>query len=185
MKAIIYTTLSLCMLLAACNQKKSTDSVEMAEEENEDKFSNNEDELDAAFAATAADGGMLEVKLGEVAVKNASSPQIKQFAQQMIDEHSRGNAQLKALAEQKGISIPTVLSDKNQKKLDELSTKKGEEFDKAYAELMVKDHKSDVAEFRKESEKGKNPELKNWAEETLPTLEHHLQMAESNLAALQ
>lgn len=185
MKSIIYALFSLCILFTGCNQNKSTDSVEMAEEENEDKFSENEEEVDAEFAAEAADGGMLEVMLGELAVKNANSPQIKQFGQQMVDEHGRGNAQLKAIAEQKGISIPTVLSDKNQKKFDELSTKKGKDFDKAYAELMVKDHKEDIDAFRKESEKGNNPELKKWAGETLPTLEHHLQMAESNLASLQ
>jgi putative membrane protein len=69
--------------------------------------------------------------------------------------------------------------------MDELSLKSGAEFDKAYADLMVKDHKEDVDEFKKESEKGNDPELRAWAGETLPTLEHHLKMAESNADALK
>ena len=180
MKNTTYVIVAIClMLMTACNTNKSADSKEMAEEENSDKFKKSDESDDAKFAVEAADGGMMEVKLGELALKNGSSSQVKEFGQQMVTDHGRGNAQLKALTEQKGISIPTVLSDKCQKKVDELSSKQGADFDKAYAELMVKDHKEDIDEFKKEAEKGNDPELKNWAGETLPILEHHLQMAEA------
>jgi len=186
MKAIIYYSLCLCLLMAvACSKNNSSDSKEMAEDENKDKFENNDIKKDTEFAVEAADGGMLEVQLGELALKNAKSAPVREFAQKMVDDHGKANAQLKALAEKKGISIPTVLSDKCQKKMDELSLKSGAEFDKAYADLMVKDHKEDVDEFKKESEKGNDPELRAWAGETLPTLEHHLKMAESNADALK
>jgi len=137
------------------------------------------------FVRAAAISDMYEVTAGKIALQRASSSAVKEFAQKMVDDHGKANAQLKALAEKKGISIPTVLSDKCQKKMDELSLKSGAEFDKAYADLMVKDHKEDVDEFKKESEKGNDPELRAWAGETLPTLEHHLKMAESNADALK
>jgi putative membrane protein len=184
MKSIIYYLLVFC-LVTACSKNDSTDSKEMAEEENKDKLENTDLKKDAEFAVAAADGGLLEVKLGEIAIKNASSAQVREFGKKMVEEHGKGNAQLKALAEQKGISIPTVLSDKNQKLMDDLALKTGTDFDKAYADLMVKDHKEDIEEFKKEAEKGEDPELRAWAAGILPTLEHHLQMAERASASLK
>jgi putative membrane protein len=184
MKSIIYYALGFCMVIA-CSKNNSTDSKEMAEEENKDKLENTDIKRDAEFAVAAADGGMLEVKLGELAMKNANSAQVREFGQKMVDEHGKGNAQLKALAEQKGISIPTVLSDKNQKLVDELALKTGADFDKSYTDLMVKDHKEDIEEFKKEAEKGEDPELRAWASAILPTLEHHIQMAERAAGSLK
>lgn len=186
MKNIVHYFMCLCLVIPmACSKNNSTDSTEMAEEENEDKFEKTEVNKDAEFAVAAADGGMLEVALGELAVKNANSAQIREFGQQMIKDHGQGNDQLKALAEQKGISIPTVLSDDSQKKVDELALKTGEAFDKEYAKLMVKDHKDDVDEFKKQAEKGNDPELRAWAGAVLPTLEHHLEMAEANAKSVE
>jgi putative membrane protein len=73
--------------------------------------------------------------------------------------------------------LPNALSKDGQKHYDELSGKSGEEFDKAYAKLMVQDHEKVIAKFKKESEKGEDPDLKSWAAKTLPTLEHHLKMS--------
>ncbi|MEJ1237930.1 DUF4142 domain-containing protein [Chryseolinea sp. T2] len=185
MKTLYIPLLLIVFLTASCNKKDSPDSTDMANEENKEKLGKSDAGDDADFAVAAADGGMLEVQLGQLALKNASSQQVKQFAQQMVDDHGKGGVQLKALAEGKGISLPTVLSDKNQKIVDDLSLKTGVEFDKEYAKLMVDDHRKDVDAFRKESEKGNDPELKAWAGETLPMLEHHLQMAESNHKSLQ
>jgi putative membrane protein len=167
------------MAFASCSKKVDNDSKEMAEDQNEEKFDSTKIEDDTEFAVAAADGGMLEVKLGELAVTNAASAEVKKFGQTMIDDHSKANSELKALAEQKQITIPTTLSDKCQKTFDDLSAKKGTEFDKAYAELMVKDHKDDLEAFKKEADKGNDPELKSWAANKVTTLEHHLMMAES------
>ncbi|HTE34074.1 MAG TPA: DUF4142 domain-containing protein [Chryseolinea sp.] len=172
------------MAFASCSKKADNDSKEMAEDQNEEKFDSTKIEDDTEFAVAAADGGMLEVKLGELAVANAASAEVKKFGQAMIDDHSKANSELKALAEQKQITIPTTLSDKCQKTYDELSAKKGAEFDKAYAELMVKDHKDDVDAFKKEADKGNDPELKSWAANKVTTLEHHLMMAESTEKAV-
>lgn len=135
---------------------------------------------DKMFIKKAAQGGMSEVELGKMAAEKGSSDAVKQFGQKMADEHSKANEELKALAEQKGVKLPaeTNAAGKAMKaKLDKLS---GEQFDKAYAMHMVKDHTNDVAEFKKEASSGKDPEVKAWAEKTVPTLEGHLQMAKEN-----
>ena len=97
----------------------------------------------------------------------------------MVDDHSKANSELATLAAQKQISIPPTLSEKKQTKYDDLSKIKGSEFDKAYAKFMVEDHKEDIEAFKKEAEKGIDAELKAWAAEKVPTLEHHLMMAEA------
>jgi len=85
---------------------------------------------------------------------------------------------LKALAAEKHIVIPDNMSEKCQKEVSDLEEKKGKEFDKAYADLMVKDHKDDIDEFKKESEKGNDAQVSAWAKNKIPVLEHHLMMAE-------
>jgi putative membrane protein len=166
--------------VAACGGKKSeTDSKEIAEDQNESKFDSVDTKGDAEFAVAAADGGMLEVQLGELAVSQASSATVKKFGQSMIDDHSKANEELKSLAAQKNITLPSTLSDKNQKRYDELAGKSGVEFDKAYAKFMVEDHKEDIDEFKKEADKGNDPDLKSWASGKVPVLEHHLSMAEA------
>jgi putative membrane protein len=133
---------------------------------------------DAEFAVTAADGGMLEVALGKMAVKKGTNSAVKKLGAQMITDHSKANMGLKALAKEKHITIPAEMSAKCQKEVSDLGEKKGHDFDKAYAELMVKDHKDDIDDFKKEANSGNDTQVSTWAKNTLPILEHHLMMAE-------
>jgi putative membrane protein len=133
---------------------------------------------DAEFAVAAADGGMLEVALGKLAVKKGISPVVKKLGAQMVTDHSKANMELKALAAEKHIVIPDDMSEKCQKQVSDLNEKKGKDFDKAYADLMVSDHKDDIDEFKKESEKGNDSQVSGWAKNKIPVLEHHLMMAE-------
>lgn len=165
-------------VFVSCSTKeKETDSTEIAEEKNEQKFEDSEIENDTEFAVSAADGGLLEVQLGELAQSNASSQQVKTFGKMMVAEHTKANAELKALAAQKNISLPTVLSDDSQKKYEDLAAKNGKEFDDEYTDFMVKDHKMDIDKFSKQADKGDDQELKSWASGKLSALEHHLEMA--------
>jgi len=97
----------------------------------------------------------------------------------MVDDHSKANDQLKQLASSKGIEVPTDLSAKDKATKERLSKLSGEQFDKAYMKDMVKDHTQDVSEFKKESTSAKDPDVKNFASQTLPTLEDHLKQARS------
>src|SRR5450755_3415256 len=96
---------------------------------------------DADFAVEAADGGMLEVALGKLAVRKGTSSSVKKLGALMVTDHSKANMELKALADGKHIDLPATMSNKCQKEVSNLDQKSGKDFDKAYADLMVKDHK--------------------------------------------
>ncbi len=120
---------------------------------------------------------MLEVKLGQLAVEKGSSDEVKQFGQKMVDDHSKANDELTQLAGTKGIALPNELGARHQAMVDRLSGLSGAEFDREYMKMMVDDHKKDVSAFEKEAKGGKDPEVKAWAAQTLPTLKEHQKMA--------
>ncbi len=134
---------------------------------------------DQTFATQAARDGLAEVQLGQLAVEHAASPDVKQFGQRMVDDHGKANRELMALAEQKGIKVPTALDRKHQRAAARLATLHGAAFDRAYMQQMVQDHEADVKRFRTEAQQGTDPELKRFAATTLSTLEAHLDMARS------
>jgi putative membrane protein len=135
------------------------------------------DSPDQAFVTEAAQGGLSEVDLGHLAVKQAKSKDVKSFGQHMIDDHSRANDELKQLAAKKKWDLPKDVGAENKATMDRLSKLSGEAFDKAYMSDMVEDHVKDVSAFEKEARSAKDPDLKAWAGKTLPTLRHHLSMA--------
>ena len=137
---------------------------------------------DSTFAAKAAQGGMAEVKLGQLAKDKGSSQGVKDFGQKMIDDHTKANDDLKSVASKEGVTLPTSLDARDQATYDRLSAMSGTAFDKAYMHDMVTDHRMDVNEFRRESEHGTDPGLKAFAASTLPTLEEHLKLAETTEA---
>jgi putative membrane protein len=133
--------------------------------------------MDSQFVTKAAQGGLAEVKLGQLAQDKGSNQTVKDFGAQMVKDHTDANDQLKSVASGKGVSVPDSLSVKDQALYDRLSKLSGTQFDRAYISAMVKDHTEDVAEFRRESQTAKDTDIKSFASKTLPTLEHHLQMA--------
>ena len=132
---------------------------------------------DKAFVEKAAVGGMAEVEMGKMAQQKGSSDQVKQFGSRMVEDHSKANDELKQIASSKGITLPTALDAKHKSKMDKMHKLSGAQFDRAYMDDMVADHKQDVAEFRKQANSGKDSDLKSFAAKTLPTLEEHLKMA--------
>jgi len=134
---------------------------------------------DRQFLKTAAEGGMAEVELGKLASEKASSDEVKQFGQRMVTDHSKANEELKQVATSKGVDVPKNLNAKHKATRDRLAKLSGADFDKAYMKDMVQDHEKDVSEFRAESTKAKDSEVKGFASKTLPTLEEHLSQAKS------
>ena len=132
---------------------------------------------DTDFAKEAAEGGMAEVKFGQLAQDKGASDAVKQFGKRMVDEHSQANDKLRAVAEQENLKLPSALDKHNQSAYDKLSKLSGEAFDRAYARDMVKDHENDVQAFEQEARNGRDSPIKSFASETLPTLEDHLKMA--------
>lgn len=133
---------------------------------------------DSAFLREAAAGGMAEVELGQLAAQNAESSDVKQFGQRMADDHGKANEELKTLASQKKVDLPAAPDAKHKAVHDKLAKLKGVQFDSAYMSAMVSDHQKDVAAFQREAKSGKDPDVKAWAEKTLPTLQEHLKLAQ-------
>lgn len=133
---------------------------------------------DNTFAMKACQGGMAEVQLGQLAKDHASSQAVKDFGERMVTDHTKANDELKSIAAKKGITLPTSVDAKDQATYDRLSKLNGAAFDRAYMADMVRDHRTDVSEFQRESQSGNDPDLKAFAGKTLPTLQEHLSMAE-------
>ena len=128
---------------------------------------------------------MAEVELGKLATQKAASDQVKQFGSRMVEDHSKANDELKQIATAKGMTLPTDLDAKHKNEMAKMQKLSGAQFDRAYMDAMVKDHKETVALFRTQSNSGKDSDLKGFAAKTLPHLEEHLKMAQSTDAAVK
>jgi len=130
-------------------------------------------EKDKKFMKKAAKGGMMEVAMGQIAEQNAQSEDVKSFGKRMVTDHSKANDQLKSIAEQKGVKLPT------KEHTGKWSS------DKAYMDAMVKDHEKDLAEFQEEAKTGSDPEVKKFAEDTAKVVQEHLDLAKETQSKLQ
>lgn len=133
---------------------------------------------DRIFLLKAAKGGMMEVKLGDIATKQAANGDVKQFGQRMVDDHSKAKDELKQLAAQKGVTLPTDIDSKQNRTVMRLSKLNGMRFDHTYVMDMVKGHQAAIRAFAREAKYGKDADVKAWAAKTLPTLKEHLKMAQ-------
>jgi len=137
---------------------------------------------DKNFVMQAGQIGMLEVQLGRLAVQRGSSAGVKQYGQEMVEEHTRANQELMQLVMQKGVKLPTEMSTQNKALMDRLSGLSGTSFDSAYKQAMIESHNQAIALFQAQSQQGQDPELKAWATQKLPNLQAHLQMVNQMLA---
>jgi|SRR5450631_58546 putative membrane protein len=137
------------------------------------------DSPDSSFIKSAAEGGMSEVELGQLAQQKAMNPAVKGFGAMMVKDHTAANEKLKALAATKQVGLPdspSVMQKASKAKLDMMS---GDSFDTSYVKGMIDDHKDDIKEFQKEAADGKDPQVKAFAAATLPTLKMHLKKIQS------
>ena len=131
--------------------------------------------MDKAFVKKALEGSMAEVEMGKLALQKSSDDQVKQFAQRMVDDHSKMVDELKPVAEQLGVKVPDGPSKGQKKKMDKMQALSGDAFDQAYIKDMVKDHKSDDSEFKQEAQSTQNPQLKQMVMQSDQIIESHLQ----------
>jgi putative membrane protein len=169
-----YCLLCLTIGMYACNNSTDNhqDSVDSAKTANKEVKPVQPDASN--FAVNAANGGMMEVELGKIAVSNASSPRVKAFGEMMVKDHTEANNNLKAIASSLNIALPDSVGNDMKKDIDQIKMKKGKAFDKAYVDMMVDDHKKDIAEFRKCADDCSDSTVKSFAANTLPVLEKHL-----------
>jgi putative membrane protein len=130
---------------------------------------------DKDFILAAAQGGMTEVKLGELAARNGKRDDVKTFGQMMVKDHSAINDDLKALAAQKGVTLPDSLDAKHQAMVDKMAALTGSDFDNAYIAGMIEDHKADAKAFKAESAATKDADIKSFVDKSIPVVDGHLQ----------
>jgi putative membrane protein len=133
---------------------------------------------DKDFLREAAQGSAAEVALGKMAQEKGSSDAVKEFGKRMVDDHSKAADELRQAAQTAKLDVPSDMPKKAKKAQDKLSKLSGADFDRAYAKIMVSDHKDDIRAFEKEAHSGAVPAVKDFAAKTLPTLEEHLKLAE-------
>jgi putative membrane protein len=133
---------------------------------------------DKSFVLKAAQGGMTEVQLGQLASDKATSPDVKDFGAKMVTDHGKANDELKTIAASKSITIADKLDAKHQAMVDKMTALSGTDFDKAYVKAMVDAHKKDDALFSKEASSGSDADIKAFAAKTDQTVKMHLTMIE-------
>ena len=138
---------------------------------------------DASFYKNAAEGGISEVELGNLAQKKATSDAVKDFAAMMVADHSKANEKLQTLAMGKEIKLPTSASLGQMGTKAKLEVLSGKTFDQSYIKGMIEDHEEDIKEFNNEATSGKDPAARAYAKSTLPTLKKHLRKIRSIAAA--
>lgn len=134
--------------------------------------------MDKMFVKKALEGGMAEVQFGQLALQKSSNDDVKQFAQRMVDDHTKMGDDLKPIAQQMNVKIPDGPSSKDKAMMAKMQALNGDAFDKAYIKDMVKDHKMDQKEFKEESSRTTNPDLKQASTHGLEVITEHLQMIE-------
>ena len=121
----------------------------------------------------AAKGGMMEVAMGKLAEQNGQSPDVKSFGQRMVTDHGKANDELKKIAAEKNFKLP------------EKQPKGSWSSDKAYMDMMLKDHEKDLAEFQQEASSGSDPDVKKFADDTAKVVQEHLQLAKDTQSKLK
>ena len=161
MKTIVTLAAALLMAAPAMAQKEiQTESSKLSVK-------------DKQFIELAASQGMAEVKMGRLALDKAQSSEVRQFAQQMVEDHSKANDKLKSIAQRYSMSVPTTMDSEDQKNYEKLAMMSGKDFDKEYAKLQKKGHDKVIREFEKASNELDNPSLREFAQTTLPTIKEH------------
>lgn len=178
----------LCMMLfAACNSGNQGDrTVDSIEDMNDSMAQRTDSSVstvakldDSTFAKKAADAGLTEVAVGMLAQEKSTNETIKEFGRMMVTDHTKANDELKAIAKQKNILLPTKPGEEHAQHISMLSAKSGEDFDKGFSEMMVQDHEKVYKLFEDAATSLSDVQLKDFAAKTLPVLEKHLREAKT------
>lgn len=138
-----------------------------------------QDVSERAFISQAMEGGVAEVQLGQLAQQKSQSNDVKQFAQKMVNDHGQmGDKWLKPIAQQMGLSEPKGPSKKDKKEMAKLEGLSGQDFDREYITMMVKDHQKDLKEFQSEANAAQDPSVKEIATKGSQVIQQHLQLIE-------
>jgi putative membrane protein len=133
---------------------------------------------DKEFLITAARTDMTEAHEGQMAENQAGRPEVKDFAKALVQDHTQSYVQLTALAAKTGVSIPKGINTGKDRTIQELAHLKGDRFDREFERNEIAAHKRALEIFKREAANAQDPDVKAYANSTIPVLEKHLQLAE-------
>jgi putative membrane protein len=135
-------------------------------------------EQDQTFIKEAAQGGLMEVQMGRLGAQKGHTEPVRQLGQKLVQDHSKANQELKLLAAQKQVTLPTDMPTEAQAMLSHLKSLEGAEFDKAFKKHAIEDHQKDIQKFQTIAQQSADSDVKAFAQKTLPVLQQHLKMAQ-------
>jgi putative membrane protein len=134
---------------------------------------------DRQFIEDAANSGMFEVQVGQLASAKANDPNVRSFASMLVDHHTAANNELVQIANARGVELPAAPKRALRRDVEKLGKKNGDEFDRDFVRNVgIKAHEKDIKMFEKASKHVKDAQLKAFADKTLPVLREHLAAAE-------
>lgn len=132
----------------------------------------------SSFLQQATEVNMAEMELAEVAEERAGSDEVKEYAEHLAQDHEKSNEKLESIAEQKDVELPDEPGAMHQQQKERLSKLEGQAFDRAYLDSMVREHQKTIQRFEQQAKTAQDPQVKQYAAETLPTLREHLKQAQ-------
>ncbi len=183
MKHSLFTVLVLGLISVGCTSTNKASTPDTAAQPNStatsaSSSSSPSTNSDQDFVTKAAQGNSAEVELGKIVAAKSKNPSVKQFAQMMVKDHTAALNELQELAQTKNLNFNDDLPDDAKELQTKLSGDTGKQLDTDYMDNMVQDHQKDVQEFTDKSQNAKDPDVKQWAGKTLPTLQKHLEKAQ-------
>lgn len=179
MKHSLFALLVLALISVGCTSTNKAATPDTTAQANSGAAASSPStSADQDFVTKAAQGNSAEVALGKIVAAKSKNPSVKQFAQMMVKDHTAALNELQELAQTKNLNFNDDLPDDAKGLQTKLSSDTGKQLDKDYMDNMVEDHQKDVQDFTTQSQNAKDPDVKQWAGKTLPTLQKHLEKAQ-------
>ncbi|HLP21998.1 MAG TPA: DUF4142 domain-containing protein [Chitinophagales bacterium] len=171
------TVISSSVIALSCNNKpgnSTEDTAKIATEQNDTKFENKKQENDAQFLVDATAASLQEIKLGSLAMERSNSKEVRDLGKMMVEAHTKALKEARDLAKTKQVTVPDSITSDTYTVYTDLSSKSGNDFNKAYCEKLIEAHKDAIGKFEKETSDSRDQDIKEWSAGMLPELRKHV-----------
>jgi len=174
MKKLSPVLLFIVLIASNCSNNSSSSNQEGSESISQ---SSSLDRKDTKFLNKAANSSMMEFELSKMALAKSKNERIKSFSSMLMNDHTNVEEELRTLASQKGLNLPTTLTSRSKRNVDKLQAKDGVKFDKDFIKIILSSHQNALSDFKEATEETEDSEVKEFASRTLPILSMHLDSA--------
>lgn len=173
----VLTIIASSTISVSCNSKPGAtaeDSSELAARQNDTKFENKKQERDAQFLVDATAISLEEIKLGSLAMQRSNSKEVRDLGKMMVEAHTKALNEARNLAKTKQVTVPDSITSDTYTAYTDLSSKSGDDFNKAYCEKLIEAHKDAIGKFEKETADSRDQDIKEFSAGLLPELRKHV-----------